>query len=218
MATDIFDFWSQIGPTDNIHPADKEVFSRLGPDGHQFNHNTLPACYMGPLRTAPVVMLFMSPGFKEEDEKRAATPEEQDRYVRTRQGNEPLPPVGVPGGEWWRKRVKCLKVDVDKAATKVAILNIGAYHSKDMLDPELLAALPSSRVSLDWAQNVLFPQAIKGERVVICLRSAKFWGLRRGGKPVGQLFAPEVNRAGDMLNGPDREKIISTVQRALNVE
>jgi len=44
------------------------------------------------------------------------------------------------------------------------VLNIGAYHSTAFADYQLLAALPSCRVSLDWAQGVLFPQAVKGDR------------------------------------------------------
>ncbi len=62
MPTDIFDFWSQIGPKDRCHPADKEVFRRLGKEGHGFNLRGLPACYMGPLKSAPIVLLYLSPG------------------------------------------------------------------------------------------------------------------------------------------------------------
>ncbi|HWD27324.1 MAG TPA: hypothetical protein VG387_09165 [Rhizomicrobium sp.] len=59
MSTDIFDFWSKVGPDDHVHPADERVFRRLGLEGHGFNHETLPGCFMGRLRSAPVVLLFM---------------------------------------------------------------------------------------------------------------------------------------------------------------
>jgi hypothetical protein len=63
----------------------------------------------------------------------------------------------------------------------LAILNIGAYHSKDFPDRHLLSALPSCRTSIDWAQKVLFPQAERRERLVVCLRAAGNWGLQKGG-------------------------------------
>jgi len=86
-----------------------------------------------------------------------------------------------------------------------------------MYDPELLAALPSSRVCLNWAQEVLFPTAERGERVVVCLRSAKFWGLRPGAEYPGTLFAPRVNRAGDMLKKDfeDQDKRSRVIEAAL---
>lgn len=217
--TDIFDFWSQIGPTQCIHPSDENVFHRLGLDGHGFNHKTLPACFMGPLRTASVVLLFMSPGLSPQDEDLAKNKETQEYYVRRRQGNEPLPDVRTPGAKWWTERTKCFETDeinTARIALNLAVLNIGAYHSKEMKDPELLAALPSSRVCLDWAQSVLFPAAEIGERVVVCLRAAKFWGLRSGTKYSGTLFAPPVTRGGHMIQGPTRDKVIEAVRAALS--
>ena len=219
VATNIFDFWGQISPAGYVHPADQNVFHRLGLDGHGFNHKTLPACFMGPLQTAPVVLLFMSPGLSPQDEALAKTKKMQDYYVRRRQGNEPLPDVDTPGAKWWTERTKCFEtdeIDAARIALKLAVLNIGAYHSKEMNDPELLAALPSSRVCLDWAQNVLFPAAESGERVVVCLRAAKFWGLRSEKKYKGTLFAPPVTRGGHMIRGPNRDKVIKAVRVALS--
>lgn len=99
--------------------------------------------------------------------------------------------------------------------TKVAILNIGAYHSKTFADVPLLAALPSSRVSLDWAQRVLFPQAIAGNRIVICLRAARFWGLKEGKSYGEALFAPPVTRSGYMKHGRMRRIVIREVKDML---
>ncbi len=99
--------------------------------------------------------------------------------------------------------------------TKFAILNIGAYHSEKFVDRPLLAALPSSRVSIDWAQHVLFPEAIAGRRVVVCLRSAKFWGLKEGKRYGKALFAPPVTRRGHMIHGRERNAIIREVKAAL---
>jgi hypothetical protein len=68
-------------------------------------------------------------------------------------------------------------------------------------------ALPSSRVSLAWAQEKLFPEAEAGKRIVICMRSATYWGLETGRKYKGTLFAPPANRGGHLLNGPTKKKL-----------
>lgn len=92
-------------------------------------------------------------------------------------------------------------------------MNIGAYHSKNFVDHDLLASLPSSRAAIDWAQGVLFPEA--GKRVVICMRSAHYWGLQPGNQYGKGLFAPHTTRGGHMRRGPMRDKIIRAAQRAL---
>jgi len=218
VVTDIFDFWAKIDPDAKVHPADRDVFDRLGSEGHGFNHKALPACFMGPLRTARVVLLYISPGTAPQDEAMAETPNGRNHYVRLRQGNEPLPSADthMSANKWWAERTKCFSEDQALIASKVTILNIGAYHSKEMLDPELLAALPSSRLCLDWAQSVLFPEALAGTRVVVCLRAAKFWGLKAGKHYDCTLFAPKVNRSGHMVKCPARGNIIKAVQTALN--
>jgi hypothetical protein len=109
---------------------------------------------------------------------------------------------------------KCFGYEPATVASNVAILDIGAYHSKSFTGHNLLAALPSSRASLDWAQNTLFPAAEAGERVVICLRSARYWGLESGREYEGTLFAPNVTRRGHMLMG-DRGAIISAVKQRI---
>ena len=163
---------------------------------------------MGPLLTASVVLLFMSPGLSPDDEDSAKSKSWRDWHVRQRKGNEPLPSVETRPGKWWAKRIKFAGIDQTLIPAQVAFLNIGAYKSKEMKDPELLAALPSSRVCLDWAQKVLFPAAERGERVVVCLRAAKFWGLKPGTVYGRTLFAPNVNRAGDMLKAAHSDRII----------
>lgn len=157
--TDIFDFWTQIGPVETIHPADRQVFQRLGLGGHGFNHKTLPGCFAGPLRTAPVVLLYMSPGYDPDDEVQAKSPEAQNHYMETRKGHQPLPDVTTPAGQWWAARTKCFEMDRATIASHVAILNIGAYHSVEMNDPELLAALPSSRVCFGLGSRCAFSRS-----------------------------------------------------------
>jgi hypothetical protein len=210
VATDIFDFWSLIGATERIHPADIEVFSRV--KNHSFDLNLLPACFMGPLRSASIVLLYLSPGRGPGD---TVTEALVDWHVRTRLGDAPLPSREEHQGvyRWWVSRTKCFRIPSDDLRNRVAVLNIGAYHSETFADYAMLAALPSSRVSLDWAQRVLFPEAIAGKRLVVCLRAAEYWGLQRGRKYGEGLFAPDVTRGGHMRNDPTRGEIIAAAQR-----
>ena len=108
--------------------------------------------------------------------------------------------------------------DWEAVRDKIAILNVGAYHSKDVKSKSALMALPSSRVSLDWAQEVLFPEAEAGKRIVICMRSAAMWGLATGTTYNGTLFAPVVNRAGHLLRNEANDRLVELVRHRLKVE
>jgi hypothetical protein len=61
--TDIFEFWSRIKRGEQVHPADKEVFDRMDPERHGFELDCLPACFAGRLKTASVILLYLSPGY-----------------------------------------------------------------------------------------------------------------------------------------------------------
>jgi hypothetical protein len=136
----------------------------------------------------------------------------QEREMRVRRGREPMNSDG-PGHRWLSIRTRCFDLDWHQIRSKMAVLNIGAYHSKTFADAPLLAALPSSRTSVGWAQDVPFPQAIAGERVVVCLRVARFWGLKTGEKVGKSLFAPHVTtRGGHMKHGKMRDQIVMAVR------
>ena len=217
MTVDIFDFWKKLEPRERIHPADLEVFRRVGRSGHGLDLRCLPSCFGGRLRTAPVVLLFLSPGFSLKDLRDANSSKGRTFYAERRTGRQPFPKNGP--SKWLASRIKVFGVDYQEARSKLAVLNIGAYHSKNFTDYPLLAALPSSRVSLEWAQNVLFPQAIRGEKVVVCLRASHFWGLAEGSRH-GLLFAPYVTRGGHMKKRTDKERkmrkaVVDAVQRKL---
>jgi hypothetical protein len=210
---DIFEFWSRIKRGERIHPADKEVFHRIDAGRHGFQLDCLPGCFAGQLKTAPIVLLYLSPGHSEATTNDAKTKTGKNHHFRTYWGDEPLRDAG-PGRKWVESRTKNFG-SYESIKHKLAFLNIGAYHSKDVKDYASLLALPSSRVSLAWAQETLFPQAEAGERIVICMRSAAYWGLETGRKYKGTLFAPSVNRGGHLVNGLEKNKIIELVRRRL---
>jgi hypothetical protein len=180
----------------------------------------------GRLKDAPVVLLYLSPGLTEQDVHDARTKRGQKEAAKRRTGRHSFPKVE---SRWLKSRTKVFKIDYDTTKVlidyktlrhKLSVLNIGAYHAKSFKAHPLLAALPSSRVSLDWAQNVLFPQAIRGQRIVICMRAANYWGLEPGRRYGRSLFAPFTTRSGHMRKKTRREKelrqeIICAVQRAI---
>lgn len=213
MPASLTEYWSQLRPADCIHPDDAAVWGRLSPDLH---NACLPTPYYGRIADAPVVLLFLSPGLSSNDPFEAESAAARTRYVRIRAGSELLPSKE----EWpdfWRWVAPRLRAfgEPTELRERVAILNISGYKSKYFHDYPALAALPSCRFSIDWAQRVLFPAAEAGKRVVICLRGAQWWGLEAGRAYSGTLFAPAVNRAGHMLAGGLRSEIIDAVRRTM---
>jgi len=213
--TDIFEFWSpsHMKRGDRIHPDDREVFDRMNPERHGFELDCLPASFAGRLKTASVVLLYLSPGYDQTVVDDAKTEEGKDYYFRRWQGDEPFRDEG-PGVSWVESRTK---IFADYATVKehFALLNIGAYHSNRLKDYGSLLALPSSRVSLTWAQETLFAQAEAGKRIVICLRSAAHWGLDVGREYKGMLFAPPCTIGGHMHKTAQRDKIIEIVKKRI---
>jgi hypothetical protein len=213
--TDLFKFWSQISPKATVHPADEPVFTRLKGQ-HQFDLRCLPLNFAGPLRTARVILLYLSPGLSPRDNVVAKTASAQRHYIEQRTGRAPLPNDSSHLGHEWRRSRLAFLGDWENSLDKIATMNIGAYHSKNFVDHDVLASLPPSRVALDWAQNVLFPEAEAGKRVVICMRAAKYWGLRAGNTYGRALFAPLTVRGGHMQKGAMRDKIERAARAALN--
>jgi hypothetical protein len=212
--SDIFKFWSSIGPKETVHPADAPIFARLKGQ-HGFDLQCLPLNFAGPLRSARVVLLYLSPGWSPKDRRYAKTIEGQDYYVRQRTGREHLPTDPKSLGHVWRTQRLAFLGDWEEAADKIATFNIGAYHSKSFKNHSVLASLPSSRVAIDWAQSVLFPEAEAGKRVVICMRAAKYWGLRSGQSYGKSLFAPKTTRGGFMIKGRACDRIVRAAREAL---
>ena len=120
---------------------------------------------------------------------------------------------------WWTSRTKVYGPP-EVVRDKIAFLNLGAYHSPSFEAYHALAALPSSRVVLDWAHEVLFPQAVKGDKVVVCMRAAEQWGLKAGRVYGQSLYAPATVRGGHMKKAGDhaeiRCRIVNAVRAAIS--
>jgi hypothetical protein len=82
------------------------------------------------------------PGFNEADIAEANSELGQNRYMRMRNGSQPLPGPDEynPAWDWWASRTRCFDDDWERVRSKVAVLNIGAYHSRAFRNDPLLAA------------------------------------------------------------------------------
>ena len=218
MTRDIFDFWAEVAPGDRTHPKDRDVLARID---HGFNLECLPSGFSGPLRSAPVVLLYLSPGFKPQDVVEANTLEGKTRYVGMRTGLQALPGPEdfYPAWKWWESRTKIFG-PWTHLRDKIALLNLGGYHSENVKNPNMLLSLPSYQVAKNWAKDILFPQAEQGDRVVVCMRSVRLWGFdskpRRYGKA---LFVPKFTRSGHMHKTGEhadmRNEVIAAVKAAI---
>jgi hypothetical protein len=160
------------------------------------------------------VLLYLSPGFSERDITDAKSEKGKDYRARSWLGDEPLRDYG-PGLQWVASRTKTFG-EYSTIQDKLAIFNIGAYHSTDVKSFASLLALPSSRVSLDWAQATLFREAEEGKRIVICMRSAAYWGLDTGREYGSGLFVPQVTRSGHFVNNDKNRRLVEIVRKRLS--
>jgi hypothetical protein len=214
---DIFAFWEDYEVGERIHSLDKPVFAHLRTQ-HGFDLDCLPVPFYGCLKTAPIVLLYLNPGLSKLDLEQAKSNEGQKRRYESLKGLTPLSELRINSEKsWWVDKAAFLEIPTEKLLDKVAVLQLCAYHSKEFRDWPLIAALPSSRVAISWAQETLFADARAGKRAVICLRSASYWGLAKGGSYDGALFAPLTTRSGHIQkSGGMRDFIRSTVHKILD--
>lgn len=120
MSEDIFEFWSpsRIKKDAHWHPDDETVFNRKPP--HRFEMGCLPIAFFGPLEKAPVVLLFLSPGFSDFDVKHAGENEGQDGYARQRTGEADMWSEAdhPPAWQWWTKIVRQFGAEPENAKGK----------------------------------------------------------------------------------------------------
>src|SRR5262249_22205335 len=135
-------------------------------------------------------------------------------------GNAPLPTFATnPKGRVWAEaRLRQFGLNYQNAGSKVAFINLIPYRSSEGSKDKkrMIPHLASSRIVLAWACDTLFREAESGKRVVVCLRSAKDWGLDPAIPERGLLFTPKVNpRSGYLVHGAVREKVCLAVRRAV---
>jgi hypothetical protein len=214
---DLVQFWSKAIPSLQVHPEDAAT---LNANRHALALDALVGPWMGPIRTAPVVLLTLNGGLAGtgEEARAARMPAARESAVNTLSGDAPLPDwVGNPAGRvWTQSRLAQFGLSYAAAATKVAFVNLIPYRSKDgAFDKHMINRLESCRMVWAWARDTLFPAAEAGERIVVCLRSARDWGLEPASQRGKSLFSPKFTRSGYMHHGAVREIVGTVVRRAV---
>jgi hypothetical protein len=215
---EIFECWSpsEITPDARKHPRDIAFLERTQP---AFDFSGLPGCFMGPLRTAPVVLLYSAPGpWDPADSVGARAIAMQNWCARTRTGTEPLPDdrFWPDCWKWWKAHTKRFG-DWQNLKTKVAFLNLMPYHMRgDFKDRDVIGKLPTSTVAMKWANETLFTAAREKKRVVVCMRAQGDWNLSL--QEDGYLFAPNVNpRSGYMHLDEFSSRVVEAVNHILRL-
>jgi hypothetical protein len=213
----LLEHWAKAIPDHlHIHPDDSDA---LRSKSHQFELGAFVGPWMGPIRTAPVVLLYLNPGINSagtgEEVKAAQDSEAREEMIHNLHGCAPLPSFksNPKGLEWTEGRLGQFGITYEAASSKVASLNLMPYRSTNGRDDaHMIERLSSSRLMLEWANDTLFPEARAGERIVVCLRSADLWGLETGLRYGKSLYAPKTTRSGFMHHGPMRDEIAKAVR------
>ena len=87
---DFLDFWSKAIPSLLVHPDDETA---LQANKHEFPLDTLVGPWMGPIRTAPVIIMTLNGGLVGNGEEAAAAkmPGARASMAHNLTGNAPLP-------------------------------------------------------------------------------------------------------------------------------
>ncbi len=196
----IFEFWNKLPNHECIHPEDKDVLNQYA---GVFELDIPPGHINGQLKTAPVIALFLNPGFEEED--KAIFQNEGSRALLFDQisGKNDFPLWFNRWKKWFLPRVRIGNMTEEQIANQVAILNVCSYASKDanLLKPSILDSLPSTQMAIKYLHEVLIPQAKRGDRFIVVCRAAWAWKIDRSlecqnikfvNNPRGGHFGPEI--------------------------
>lgn len=212
---DFLQFWAKAIPSLQVHPDDDIA---LKSHRHTLELDTLVGPFMGPVRTAPVVLLTLNPGSSGVEQNEAKMPDVRELVARNPGGEAPLPTfeTNPEGLKWTASRLAQFGLSYEVAKLKVAFVNLMPYRSKaGAKDMRMSGCLESVRLVRAWARDTLFREAEAGNRVVVCLRSAREWGLEPDSQRGRSLFTPKFPRGGFMFHGPVRDKVSMTVRRTI---
>jgi hypothetical protein len=185
--------------------ATLEAYHELNGEDQRYAIHTglVPCPYGGNLHNADVYLLLLNAGFDDGDYNELADEDLHNGLVAAlTQANEddayPFlsfdPQFNPPEGEsWWRWKLQSIadalaehfEYDVEQAfqllSQHIAVLEAFPYHSKKFHWGGLVQNdLPSSLAIKEYVHQVLLPQAVAGEKLVVTLRADWHWGLNEG--------------------------------------
>jgi hypothetical protein len=125
-------FWAKAIPSLQIHPDDAHA---LNGNRHLLALDTLVGPFMGPVRTAPVVLLTLNGGFNGIERHEATIPAVREAMARNLHGDAPLPSFATNPlrREWTERRLAQFGLSYEAAASNVAFVNLIPYRSTEEL-------------------------------------------------------------------------------------
>jgi len=199
----LFEFWKDLPDKECIHPKDLDVINQ---NKGVFELHVPPGHINGRLKTAPVVALFLNPGFEEEDKQGFENEECRKLLFEQIQGESDFPLWFNRWKQWFLPRVKIGSMTEDQIAKNVSIFNVCSYASKDakLLKSSIIDSLASSQVAIQYLHDVLIPQAKRGERFIVVCRAAWAWKVNKSmecenirfvNNPRGGHFGPDIRES-----------------------
>jgi hypothetical protein len=184
----LFDFWKRLPPEHCVHPDDCSVIR----DQLSFVLDIPPGHVNGRLRTAPVVVCYLNPGYEESDRVQFENETNRRALFEQINGDSDFPMWFDRWREWYLPRVRFGDLPDNEIARTVAIFNVCAYASRNAncLTRSTIRRLPSSVIARRYLHEVLIPQARRRERFVIIARGRWAWGLNDSFESHNLRFAP----------------------------
>ncbi len=196
----IFKFWEKLPHKECIHPDDKRVIEK-----HKdiFELHVPPGHVNGNLKTAPVIALFLNPGFEDQDKQGFEDEDCRALLFEQIKGESDFPLWFNRWRKWFLPRVRLDGMSDEEIAKNVSIFNVCSYASKNakLLKPSILNSLPSTQAAIDYLHEELIPQAQRGERFIVVCRAAWAWKLDKSiecdtikfvKNPRGGHFGPDI--------------------------
>jgi hypothetical protein len=198
-----------------IHPEDAAYLPEVLPPLLDAGMRIPPAPVTGKLLGARVFLLALNPGHTPEDDKRAASSEGQRWWRRMRSGSEEYE---RSGNGWFQRKLEWLAPWSELAPYTVK-LNRFAYSSNRATAPvkSALRKLPSSRLMGEWAADVLFSAARRGECAVLVTRAHGEWNLTVNRDEGACLFC-SFTPVSSLPRHEDRPRMRRAVQELLNLQ
>ncbi len=178
-----------IIPQRMIDVGDRDSLCKFnGHYGHDqravIRDDVFPESYIGDLKKAPIILLALSPSFREEDLKWHGKRQFLELWIDNllqRRAEYPFYPLNPalkesPTSKWWREILSYLlrQYGDEKVATKISVLQWFPYHQRRSLHREYFihAPLPSQRFIFRLAADNL-KRAAEGSRLVIMFGGSK---------------------------------------------
>lgn len=193
------DFWRDL--KGNQHPADQAIFAET--TNHTFNLEFPPPAFVGS-HEAPIVILMANGGYKPGiTEAEFPTETIQDEYRAYLRGETSTLPAHL--SRYYVLGPFSAMLRDGKALLVNAVPYRSPSLSKEPINKEIAARLPSRQLHRKWLMEEVLPKARRGERFLLVHRNG-WWQVPSSEASDNVLFSDPA-KAEPNRPSPDREKL-----------